>query len=595
MFPAKSTPNTLSSDHILIKIFPWATGLLLVAGYAFLFYNLNKTLDLSDEGFYLLEIFRPFDDAYKIREYGALLHPIFLILDENVYALRLFGLVTLALNALFFGFSLSTLVNRLGFKLSFKAKASLLCAVVTASLSYYFDGLLTPSYNWCNLNGVLIFLASICLYTVVGQNNQSLSPILARLACLCGIAFGGVISFLGKPTTAAGIAIVGVLWITLFPQMRSRRGRFGDIFLSACIAAMLLAFHFTFLSEGIITAISKYKAGIWVMSLVPDYSFSSFMHGTFFYPGQHKFAPYFIGIFTLYLLSSKLALHNKLLFLSISLFIAATCGGIYLIMSQQLGYLNPILILLTFVLLIIYRDNTVFSFKLFLLPLFIFITLYFYYFGSNNVISYIMSKAFVILVGGMLAAFSLTKPEIRNQLVTISALVLSIFALASLTHFIEMPFGQNAPLWALNAPLKLRENSTPLYVTQSRKEFMECVRKMALTHGWRPGMPMLHLSFDVSAVPFMLQAQSTGTQLPLRPVYMKVKDLVQYYRKAASYEDLRRSWIFCYGKPELKPKAFVPISVLMDLGLPFPQSYEMVGTCDGWQLWKPISDLTQGR
>ena len=57
------TPNR---GHILIRLLPWGSGALLVAGYAFLIGNLNRTLDLSDEGAYLLQISRPFDDAYKI-------------------------------------------------------------------------------------------------------------------------------------------------------------------------------------------------------------------------------------------------------------------------------------------------------------------------------------------------------------------------------------------------------------------------------------------------------------------------------------------------------------------------------------------------
>ena len=474
------------------------------------------------------------------------------------------------------------------------ARASLLCALLTTVITYYFDGLLTPSYNWCNLVGVLICLASLCLYSAVGHDGQSPCPWLARTACLFGIALGGVVSFLGKPTTAAGLAAVGLLWLALFPQARSWLGRLGDILLAACLAAVLLALHFTFLSEGLGTSLDKYKAGIWAMSLVSMYSLSSLIHGTFLYPGQKMWAWRLIGIFALYLISIELFRRyytdRTKTFIATLMAVSATFIAVSLIVSQPLGILCPTLVFLTFVFMLLYIDHKNVPKRLFLLPLFIFISLYFYCFGSNNSMSYNVSKAFVILTGGMLAAFTLTKPTIRNPLVTVSALVLSIFALASLAHFIKTPFRQDAPLMALNAPLKLRENSTPLYVTQSRKEFMECVRKLALAHGWRPGMPMLHLSFDVGAVPFMLQAQSTGTQIPVRPIYMAVKNIVQYYRKAATYQELRQAWIFCYGTPDPKPLEFVPTSVLVDLGLPFPQGYELLGTCDGWQLWKPRPD-----
>jgi hypothetical protein len=232
--------------------------------------------------------------------------------------------------------------------------------------------------------------------------------------------------------------------------------------------------------------------------------------------------------------------------------------------------------------------------RLLLLPFFIFMALYFYHFGTTGPYSYSTSKAFVIVLGGMLAGFSLTKPEIRNPLIIASAAIMSILALASMDHFVTAPYRQGAPLMALNSPLQLRKNTTPLYVTKSRKEFMDYFRQAALAHGWRPGMPMINLSFDVCAVPFMLQAKSTATQVPTRPANMPVKDLIQLYRRGATYQELRRSWIFCYGIPEPKPYEFVPTSVLVDLGLPFPQGYELVGSRDNWQLWKPRSEHAPG-
>jgi hypothetical protein len=595
----QATTSKPNLGHILIKFLPVACGLLLLAGYAFLTYNLNRTLDLSDEGSYLLQISRPFDDAYRVHDYGVLLHPIFSILGEDVYALRLFSLFTLGLSAMFFGLGLGALESRLGYKLSISAQASLLCALPTAALTYYCNGPLTPSYNWCNLVGVLICLASLCLYTAVCLGGQSSGRWLARTACLGGVAFGGVVSFLGKPTTAAGLAIVGCLWITLLPTAPSRRRRLGDILVAACLAATLLVLHFAFLAEGLGTAINKYKAGMWAMSLVPMYSLSSLIQDTHFYPDQKQWAWRFIGIFALYLISLELFRRyhtdGKKTFIATLVAVSATFSAVSLIVSQPLGYLYPTLVLLTFVIMLLYTDYKTVPKRLFLLPLFIFISLYFYHFGSGNDYSYNTSKALVILAGGMLAAFSLTKPAMRNSLVIAAALMVSIFALASLAQFIKKPYRQDAPLFALNAPLKLRENSTPLYVTQSRKEFMECIRKMALAHGWRPGMPMIHLSFDVSAVPFMLQAKSTGTQVSARPVYMPLKNLVQYYRKAATYQELRQSWILCYGTPEPKPYAFAPTSILVDLGIPFPQGYKLLGTCDGWQLWKPLPHPASGQ
>jgi len=583
-----STPNL---GHSLIKFLPVASGLLLLAGYAFLTYNLNRTLDLSDEGSYLLQISRPFDDAYRIHHYGALLHPIFSILNQDVYALRLFSLATMGLVAVFFGLGLGALGSRAGYKLSVAAQASLLCAIPTAALSYYCNGPMTPSYNWCNLVGVLICLASLCLYTAVCLGGQSPARWLGRTACLIGVAFGGVVSFLGKPTTAAGLAIVGCLWITLLPKARRRRRRLGDICLAACLAAALLALHFTFLTEGLRTSISKYQAGAWAMSLLPSYSLASLTHDIHFYPAQKKWAWLFVGIFALYLISLELLrrYHNntKTTLMAILLTAGATLGAVAFIVSQPLGDLYPTLIFVALGTMLLYADYKTVSKRFLLVPLFIFICLFLYQFGSANALSYNLSKALVILAGGMLAAFSLTKPSMRNPLVMAGALMVAIFALASLVQFIKMPFRQEAPLFALNAPLKLRDHSAPLYVTQSRKELMECLRKTALAHGWRPGMPLLHLSFDVGAVPFMLQAKSTGVQVPIRPVYMPIKNHVPYYRRAATDEALRQSWILCYETPEPEPYDFVPTSVLVDLGLPFPQGYELLGTCDGWQLWKP--------
>jgi hypothetical protein len=590
-----STPNLGPS---LIKFLPVASGLLLLAGYAFLIFNLNRTLDLSDEGSYLLQISRPFDDAYRIHHYGALLHPIFAFLNQDVYALRLFSLLTLGLVAVFFGLALTALGSRAGYKLSVSAQGSLLCALPTAALSYYCNGPMTPSYNWCNLAGILTCLASLCLYTAVCLSGRSPAQWLGRTACLGGVAFGGVVSFLAKPPSATGLALVALLWLGLLPQAGSRRRRLGDILLAACLAVALLFLHVTYLTEGLRVTISKYQAGLWALSLVPNYSLASLTHDIHFYPMQKKWAWLFGGIFALYLISIELLRryhdNSKTTLIALLLAAGATLGAAAFIVFQPLGDLYPTLIIVALGTMFLYGDYQTGSKRVFLVPLYIFICQFFYGFGSANAMSYNFSKAMVILAGGMLMAFSLTKPGMRNPLVITGALMVSIFALTSLVHLVKMPFRQEAPLFALNAPLKLGDRSRPLYVTQSRKEFMECLRKTALTHGWQPGMPLLHLSFDVSAVPFMLQAKSTGTQIPVRPVYMPIKNHVPYYSRAATKEELRESWILCAETPEPEPYDFVPTLILVDLGLPFPQGYELLGTCDGWQLWRPLPQPVAG-
>ena len=101
-------------------------------------------------------------------------------------------------------------------------------------------------------------------------------------------------------------------------------------------------------------------------------------------------------------------------FIATLIAISATFIAVSLIVSQLLGILCPTLVFLTFVFMLLYMDHKNVPKRLFLLPLFVFISLYFYCFGSNNAMSYNVSKAFVILTGGMLAAFTLTKPTIRT-------------------------------------------------------------------------------------------------------------------------------------------------------------------------------------
>jgi len=145
-----------------------------------------------------------------------------------------------------------------------------------------------------------------------------------------------------------------------------------------------------------------------------------------------------------------------------------------------------------------------------------------------------------------------------------------------------------SPLYLAQVPVDFGPHRSRLVVDRTTARYLTAVRSAAVGAGFRPGTPLLDLTFT-PAVPYDLQARVPNTLLPAFP---RLGSATASARFALQHEDLRRwqaAWILLpENAPSLRPNAVVAV-----LGRQFPESYQLVGRfqspADGQiqTLWRP--------
>jgi len=123
--------------------------------------NVSRGFDITDESFYILWAQFPEVVIASVTSFGFYTGLIHFISGENLALFRLTGILILLLASFFFAKELYQYVlNITKTKPSRKELVLFIIPITTASLAYYRYWLITPSYNWLNLVGILLFIAA---------------------------------------------------------------------------------------------------------------------------------------------------------------------------------------------------------------------------------------------------------------------------------------------------------------------------------------------------------------------------------------------------------------------------------------------------
>lgn len=220
-------------------------GVLLIACCAVFFININHGFDITDESFYLLSAQFPADVQASFFRYGFYTGLLYQLGGESVVALRSIGIVLLLLASFILSLTL--------FRQSQQNEPSplvLQLATVGASLVYYNYWLLTPSYNWLALVGLL--LAGSGMFSALSCARENPLP---------GIAVGvsGALCFVAKPSVAAALALIYLLWVALHHRDIAW---LRTTVISALSASAALLLHSYLLEGGVQAYADRVTAGV---------------------------------------------------------------------------------------------------------------------------------------------------------------------------------------------------------------------------------------------------------------------------------------------------------------------------------------------
>ncbi len=162
-------------------------------------------IDFTDESFYLASIAHP--GAYTLNIpvtlFGFVYHPLARLLGGDIGALRQANiLITFG-----FGWTLSWAVIRqlfVGHPVSFAKSAALALSLAPMSLMSLTAWLVTPNYNALTFQGLMLAVSGLLLTDERETRLGALGVVM--------VALGGVLTFAGKPTTAAMLAVLFVVY-----------------------------------------------------------------------------------------------------------------------------------------------------------------------------------------------------------------------------------------------------------------------------------------------------------------------------------------------------------------------------------------------
>ena len=174
-------------------------------------------IDFTDEGYYLNWISNPFLYKTSISQFGFIYHPLYNLVDGNIVWLRRLNVIII--------FTLSfALTYFLMKKITENEKINrILLIIISIGISIYSltcINIQTPSYNYLNFQGLL--LTSIGL-VLIDENNFN-KNFFAHIV----IGLGGWLTFMAKPTSALGLAIIIPIYLFLSKNPRPRSGPTGS-------------------------------------------------------------------------------------------------------------------------------------------------------------------------------------------------------------------------------------------------------------------------------------------------------------------------------------------------------------------------------
>lgn len=572
-------------------------------------------IDITDEGLYLLSSKHPKDVLVCATSAYYFIHPLFKMVNFDIYGIRLVGMLILIFSGMLAGWAFYKSVSH-SIEVGYSKMAEFAFAALggLGAAVYYIWGIYSPGYNATIAWAVNLSAAFISFFHF--QSENKLNPI--RHSAIMAFFWGVIIAigFFSKITSAAGLFLTAFLWI-LFTAP-SGRSSFWTImsFLSGFITVFI--FFFLFMENIDIWFRHSFLNG-WVAILITSGDSMNFCKrhaAEFFYSLKETLFVFRREI--LLLLATRLLIEFKKdkekVFLYTSIFIVtlsiiihayiAHCflGGfhhlydayVFFLLWIILLFLGPLIKAISFWLGAVDDDSSHFSisdrlkriifyFMLFLLP-------YIGAFGTGNPIM----RNVVMNIAPWFCLFLLFWTNNIKSIwpcwfyKMIPALISMAAASQIITAPIISPYGINVNVLAQNELLTYGLSNSRIFLDKPTADFFVSLKQITSEAGFKPGDNILAFT-DMAGVVFILGGRSPGVPWYMGK-YMSLyhnKEYNEFGLSLISSEAIAKSLILqkmddLSGMPNLMkyninfPKDYVLLAQLI-----WPATNEIV------KVWKP--------
>lgn len=531
-------------------------------------------IDLTDESFYLVWMSNPFSYSISATQFGFIYHPLYVLLDGNIVALRQANLlITFCLAWGLVNVFLKTIFNEQSLRIGYRVSIS--AAFAVTSLIWLKAWIPTPGYNSLALQALFIAVTGMLL----SEKKTSHASIIGWFL----IGFGGWLAFMAKPTTAAALGVLIFFYLWSVGKLNLRL-----LVMSLVTTISLLILSALIIDGSISGFIERLREGSVVGSILNggNTRLPFFRIDNFNLSGKAK---YFLVIGSLitalviYLSYTKGILRN---YIGISISIIFVLLGLTIILdflpnALNAGYFQGLLIWVIpygalLAGLMIYRfkglleitpNQWAITFCLLVLP-------HIYAFGSSNNYWYQGAQAGIFWA---LAGVTLLIPiSSSKRFVTI---LLSLGFAAQLISIImihvgiESPYRQPQPLYENDYKLQLKKQGSNLILSEAYGYYFDEVIDLATKAGFKKGMPVIDLTGQSPGTLYFLDANSIGQAWTIGGYPGSATLAVKMLNKVKC-EDIARAWLLVESNG---PRKISP-EILLDFGVNWLSDFEIVGS-----------------
>lgn len=568
--------NQIYSRNCAADILAALSLLLTAAIVSWVLWYCRLGFDITDESFYLNWISRPHNYTLSNTQFGFLYHPLYLLLDGNIAALRQTNLLVTFL----LGGTATWFLIRRAFgdvMLNITTRVAIAAAFATGVLhSAVFLGmwLPTPSYNSLTYQGLLVTTIGLSLADKTMTRRSTTGWTL--------IGIGGWLTFLGKPSSAAALAALCIIYLLLSRQVRIRQ-----LATAAATALTLLVFTALLIDGSITGFISRNVEGVKMAKLLAgdvlttqifrleDLNMAEATRVAMYSLGGIVFVAMWLvrwesrtfpasGLWLSIIFATLASLavfgyiplqtiapeHRGLLFLSIGAGLAA--GGLSMFRRNEFTQTSwPILALCLSVLA---------------MP-------YVYAFGSgNNYWIPIGTAAGFVAIAGIALLAPLTRHSWLGSALVSTGVSLQLVVVILVNGAFDSPYRQPHPLSRNEVILEVGMSGSELILSEPHARYLSSLIDAASRNGFQRGKPMIDLSGHSPGVLYALGANSIGLAWTLGG-YPGTAQFVIRGLQDVPCDQLAEAWTLSEPKG---PRA-VPAEVLASFGAASEADYQIVG------------------
>ncbi|MDR1298560.1 MAG: hypothetical protein LBO05_14635 [Deltaproteobacteria bacterium] len=553
----------------------------------FLFYG----FDFSDEAYYLLSMRDPWAYDATGSQFGLVYHPLYLLVDGNVGLLRLYNILILAA---IFAF-LTVLASRYFAPEESPAAPApitrklLIPGLTMASLSVLLLWLPTPNYNLLNYQSLALVLCGILLVSLKraeavraggGVKFWAGGGSLGWLV----VGLGGFLSFMAKPTTAAGLAVVVLLWAGL-----SSNWSVKGVLTAAC-AAFLPLFAAALILDGSISEfVDRYLKYVEMEELGSVHSVSSLLIFDFtVFKNRISQNLIFFSVFIILIsvLIYKYIIINEKpnVLLTLILYLLAITGIFCFIPGRLEGRLNfgHLLWAGPF-------GASVFALAggglagrgkilkpalgwLALLGSFSFL----FALGSNNYFTDLISESsFFLFLGFLIFLTRISSSKCFYKILVCFMLLAQAISMAIIINAWTFPFLQVGKIWTYDVKMKVPLDGYYLTMPYPQAKFVDQWYNIAEISGYDAKIPLIDLTGRLPGAMFILNGRLPKTAWMISG-YLGSDDYAVAALKKLTCRELAEAWLILDTNFEV---TFSP-GVLLKAGVDFDGEYDMVGLAE---------------